>query len=145
MDEGDEDESLFDDWNDENIPDLLGTAYVHASRVPIMSAHDERAPIDENVLLESRHLRGRPHVHGLMWSVAGQLPPWSPVAAPNLLSGDGVDCAGVEEDAWGVEEDAWGRILPLHEEQRGLPNLGFPHLPFRSGSGRAPKWIEEVD
>ena len=65
VDEGDEDESLFNDRNDENILDLVGTAYVHASRVPIMSAHDERVPIDENVPLEPRHLRGRPHVHGL--------------------------------------------------------------------------------
>ena len=79
MDEGDDDESLFDDWNDENIPDLLGTAYVHASRVPIMSAHDGRVPIDENVSLEPRQ-RVRPHVHGLMFvenmELAEQLPPY---------------------------------------------------------------------
>ena len=94
-----------------------------------MSAHDERAPIDENVSLESRHLRGRPHVHGLMWSVAGQLPPWSPVAAPQSLSGDGVDCAGVEVGEWEVEEDAWGRMLALHEEQRILAHLPCRKLP----------------
>ena len=65
MDEGDEDESLFNDRNDENILDLVGTAYVRASRVLIMSAPDERVPIDENVPLEPRHLvLGRPHVHG---------------------------------------------------------------------------------
>ena len=79
MDEGDEDESLFDDWNDENIPDLLGTAYVHASRVLIMSAHDGRVPIDENFPFEPRQ-RVRPHVHGLMFvenmELAEQLPPY---------------------------------------------------------------------
>ena len=74
VDEGDEDESLFNDRNDENILDLVGTAYVHASRVPIMSAHDERVPIDENVPLEPRHLRGRPHVHGLTFLENVELP-----------------------------------------------------------------------
>ena len=32
-----------------------------------MSAHDERVPIDENFPFEPRHLRGHPHVHGLMF------------------------------------------------------------------------------
>ena len=46
-----------------------------------MSAHDGRVSIDENFPFEPRHLRDRPHVHGLMFlenmELAEQVPPYT--------------------------------------------------------------------
>ena len=121
----------------ENIPDLLGTAYVHASRVPIMSAHDGRVPIDENFPFEPCPLRGRPHVHGnphvlrlANVELAGQLPP--DTILNSLSSCDGVDCEVIE--VYEVEEDA--------EDCPGLMSPE-PESGWRAPSVR--EWMEEVD
>ena len=108
MDEGDEDENIPELVNIENF--TYGMPFpTSPSRVPIMSAHDGRVPIDENFPFEPCPLRGRPHVHGnphvlrlANVELAGQLPPHT--LLNSLSSCDGVDCEVIE--VYEVEEDA---------------------------------------
>ena len=100
MDEGDEDENIPELVNIENF--TYGMPFpTSPSRVPIMSAHDGRVPIDENFPFEPCPLRGRPHVHGnphvlrlANVELAGQLPP--DTILNSLSSCDGVDCEVIE-------------------------------------------------
>ena len=136
MDEGDEDENIPELVNIENF--TYGMPFpTSPSRVPIMSAHDGRVPIDENFPFEPCPLRGRPHVHGnphvlrlANVELAGQLPP--DTILNSLSSCDGVDCEVIE--VYEVEEDA--------EDCPGLMSAE-PESGWRAPSVR--EWMEEVD
>ena len=136
MDEGDEDENIPELVNIENF--TYGMPFpTSPSRVPIMSAHDRRVPIDENFPFEPCPLRGRPHVHGnphvlrlANVELAGQLPP--DTILNSLSSCDGVDCEVIE--VYEVEEDA--------EDCPGLMSPE-PESGWRAPSVR--EWMEEVD
>ena len=136
MDEGDEDENIPELVNIENF--TYGMPFpTSPSRVPIMSAHDGRVPIDENFPFEPCPLRGRPHVHGnphvlrlANVELAGQLPP--DTILNSLSSCDGVDCEVIE--VYEVEEDA--------EDCPGLMSPE-PESGWRAPSVR--EWMEEVD
>ena len=136
MDEGDEDENIPELVNIENF--TYGMPFpTSPSRVPIMSAHDGRVPIDENFPFEPCPLRGRPHVHGnphvlrlANVELAGQLPP--DTILNSLSSCDGVDCEVIE--VYEVEEDA--------EDCPGLMSPE-PENGWRAPSVR--EWVQEVD
>ena len=132
MDEGDEDESLFDDWND------MRTSRTSSARRMSMLPVCRSCRHTTSVRRSMRTFRSSPATCGVALTCTascGALPGSCrrgarlPPRIRSQDSGDGVDCAGVEEDAWGVEEDAWRRIFALHEEQRILAHLPCRKLP----------------
>ena len=88
MAEGEEDESPSDDRNNGNIPVLdVGMSCVLASRVPIMSAHDGRLPIDENFPFEPRHRRVTLMCTASCFLQTWSLPSRCPAAPPYCCRG----------------------------------------------------------